>query len=116
MAGARIISRRRNPIHHGQELPYDEWVPSHAVKFNSDGTVDVMTEAQHNRRRNIQGGFWECHGTPGDCDPDEREEMGTFHPIRSSSDYDRSLVGEGGARRRKKPAKRRPAAKKKRRR
>ena len=51
MAGARVIRRRRNPLHHPHELPYGEWVPAHAVKFNNDGTVDVMTEAQHNRGR-----------------------------------------------------------------
>jgi hypothetical protein len=26
-------------------MPYDEWLPVHAVKFNSDGTVDLMNEA-----------------------------------------------------------------------
>lgn len=100
MAGARVIGRRRNPIHHGQELPYDEWVPSHAVKFNSDGTVDVMTEAHHNRGlHNIAAGF--------------HDEEGIFHPIRSSFDYDPSRVGEVT---RAKKKKKRPAAKKKRRR
>lgn len=52
MAGARIARRRRNPIANDDHLPYDEWIPSHAVKFNSDGTVDLMTEGQHNPRRN----------------------------------------------------------------
>ena len=51
MAGARVIRRRRNPLHHPHELPYGEWVPAHAVKFNNDGTVDVMTEAHHNPGR-----------------------------------------------------------------
>ena len=41
MSGARVIRRRKNPV---GELPYNEWVPTHAVKFNDDGTVDVMTE------------------------------------------------------------------------
>lgn len=44
MAAARIARRRRNPIANQDHLPYDEWIPSHAVKFNSDGTVDLMTE------------------------------------------------------------------------
>ena len=53
MAAARIARRRRNPIANAEDhLPYDEWIPSHAVKFNSDGTVDLMTEGEHNRRRN----------------------------------------------------------------
>ena len=33
--------RRRN---HSDEVPYGEWIPSHAVRINDDGTVDVMTE------------------------------------------------------------------------
>jgi hypothetical protein len=96
MAGARII-RRRNPAAHAQELPFGEWVPAHAVKFNQDGTVEVMTEspahaAAHNRgRRNIAAGFY--------------DEDGYFHPIRASWDYSRSRAGEGPKRR--KPAKRR---------
>ena len=94
MAGARVVRRRRNPLPQGQELPYGEWVPSHAVKFNSDGTVDVMTESQHNRgRRNVAAGFV--------------DEDGTFHPIRSSFDYDPSRVGERAKKRKKKVAKKR---------
>ena len=93
MAGARVISRRRNPLHHSHELPYGEWVPAHAVKFNDDGTVDVMTESQHNRgRRNIAAGFY--------------DEEGIFHPIRSSYDYQPRRAGER-VKRKKKPAKRR---------
>ena len=92
MAGARVISRRRNPLHHPHELPYGEWVPAHAVKFNDDGTVDVMTEAQHNRgMRNVAAGFY--------------DEDGYFHPIRASYDYDPSRVGERA--KKKKPAKKR---------
>lgn len=32
--------RRRNP----DELPYDEWIPAHAVMFGDDGSVSLMTE------------------------------------------------------------------------
>ena len=88
MAGARVISRRRNPLHHGHELPYNEWVPAHAVKFNDDGTVDVMTEEHHNRGlRNVEQAFFDASGI--------------FHPIRASADYDASRVGEGPKRRAK---------------
>ena len=37
------------------EIQPGDWVPTHAVKFNEDGTVDLMTEAPSalsNRRRN----------------------------------------------------------------
>lgn len=35
--------RARNPIAN-HDLPYDQWIPSHAVKFNSDGTISLMAE------------------------------------------------------------------------
>ena len=73
MAGARVISRRRNPLHHPHELPYGEWVPAHAVKFNDDGTVDVMTESQHNRGMPNVAGYKDATG---------------FHPIRWDPEYD----------------------------
>lgn len=97
--GARVIARRRNPLHHGHELPYDEWVPAHAVMFNSDGTVDVMTESEHEPRRNIMAGF--------------HDEEGIFHPIRASADYDSSRVGEI-SRRKKAKLKRKAKARKRR--
>lgn len=34
--------RRRNPL---GELPYDEWIPTHAVMFNDDGSISLMAEA-----------------------------------------------------------------------
>jgi hypothetical protein len=80
MAGARII-RRRNAIHGREELPYDEWVPAHAVKFNSDGTVEVMTEEHHQRNKSVQFGHFTADGH--------------FHPWRASSDYSSSYAGEG---------------------
>lgn len=41
--------RRRNPAN---ELPYNEWIPAHAVMFKDDGSVEVMTEGPaHNRGR-----------------------------------------------------------------
>lgn len=52
---ARQTRRRRNPE---GELPYGEWVPAHAVRFNHDGTVSVMTEPRTGnrggRRRNAR--------------------------------------------------------------
>lgn len=47
------MPRRVRVSNHGEIQP-DEWVPTHAVKFNEDGTVDLMTEpaaALANRRR-----------------------------------------------------------------
>ena len=64
------IVRRKN---HGGELPYDEWIPVHAVKFNDDGTVDLMCEEHvHDRLENIQGYY----------------RGGSFHPIRWDMMYD----------------------------
>jgi hypothetical protein len=37
------LTRRPNPSH--DELPYDEWIPAHAIMFNDDGTISVMKEA-----------------------------------------------------------------------
>jgi hypothetical protein len=39
--------RRRNP-------EYGEWFGTHAVRFNSDGTVSLMTERQSNPKRGIR--------------------------------------------------------------
>lgn len=51
MARARL---RRNPG--PDDLPYGEWIPTHAVKFNHDGTVSLMAEPAANRgRRNPFG-------------------------------------------------------------
>ena len=51
----RRVKLVRNPEHAGH-LPYDEWIPTHAVKFNTaDGTTSLMTESRHNRgRRNLK--------------------------------------------------------------
>lgn len=83
----------------GNELPYGEWVPTHAVKFNHDGTVDVMTEGPtHNRGLpNIAAGFID---TEGDFGP-----PGHFHPIRASYDYSRKRGGDK-EKKRAKPKKR----------
>ena len=80
--------RRRNPE---DELPYDEWLPTHAVKFNSDGTVSLMEEA--GAIPNVAAGFI-----------DEEVEFGPpghFHPIRASYDYSRKRAGESTRRRRR---------------
>ena len=37
-----MARRRRNP------LAKDEWIPVHAVKFNSDGSVSLMGEVREN--------------------------------------------------------------------
>lgn len=52
---ARRVRLRRNPG--ASDLPYGEWIPAHAVKFNEDGTTSVMTETHarnrgHRRYRN----------------------------------------------------------------
>jgi hypothetical protein len=97
---ARKVSLRRNP--HGGDLPYDEWIPAHAVKFNENGSVSVMTEEHRQnrgRRRNVTAGFY--------------DEEGMFHPIRASYDYSRSRAGERAKRH---APKRRSRAKAKRRR
>ena len=54
MTRRRRVKLVRNP-EHADHLPYDEWIPAHAVKFNSDGTTSLMTEEHghyHNRARN----------------------------------------------------------------
>jgi hypothetical protein len=71
------MPRRRNA---GDELPYDEWIPAHAVKFNSDGTVEIMTESERETNASVQYGHW---------------AGGTFHPWRASKDYKTSTAGEG---------------------
>ena len=38
------LTRQRNQGE-GGELPYNEWIPAHAVKFQEDGKVQIMTEA-----------------------------------------------------------------------
>jgi hypothetical protein len=45
MARARL-SRRRNP--EPDELPYDEWIPTHGVMFHEDGAVSLMSEGVSN--------------------------------------------------------------------
>jgi hypothetical protein len=72
MAGAKIVRRVSNmgrgcsnPAE--DELPYDEWIPAHAVKFRADGLVEILTEAGQSHA-----------GTPN-------VEGGVFHPIRWGS-------------------------------
>lgn len=76
---ARRVRAVQNPTHSGQ-LPTGEWIPAHAVRFNSDGTTTVMVE-NRGRRRNVAAGWVE-------------EETGIFHPIRASWDYDPRRSGE----------------------
>lgn len=73
MTRRRRVKLVRNPEHAGH-LPYDEWIPAHAVRFNSDGSTTLMTEAHHNRgMRNVTG---------------YKDASGIFHPIRWDPDYD----------------------------
>lgn len=37
------MAHRRRP-NQGSEVPFGEWIPAHAVRFNSDGTVSLMAE------------------------------------------------------------------------
>jgi hypothetical protein len=82
----RVRLTRRNPSY--DELPYDEWIPAHAIMFNDDGTISVMTEADGSvhTMHNVAAGFY--------------DEDGYFHPIRASYDYDASRVGERSQKRR----------------
>lgn len=105
---ARRVKLRRNPG--AGDLPYDEWIPAHAVKFNShDGSTSLMTETHRasnrgrRRRRNVAAGWVE-------------EETGIFHPIRASYDYSRSRAGEKPVKKRRAKAKKRKAKAKTRRR
>ena len=65
-------SRRRNQEQYREEeLPYDEWVPTHAVMFNSDGTVSIMTESsyeglQHNPGKEYYKLWFSGHDEYGD--------------------------------------------------
>jgi len=61
------------------DLPYGEWIPAHAVRFNGDGSTSLMTE-RGSRLPNITlEGF-----TRG----------GHFHPIRWDPAYDPDEAGE----------------------
>jgi hypothetical protein len=44
---ARRLKAVRNP---GAELPYGQWIPTHAVRFNDDGTVSLMAEGSARNR------------------------------------------------------------------
>lgn len=80
MPRRRKVKLVQNPEHAGH-LPYDEWIPAHAVIFNSDGSVSLMTEKDAHRNTSVQFGHW---------------AGGTFHPWRASKDY---IVGKSaGAR------------------
>lgn len=83
MAGARIARRRRNPIANEDHLPYDQWIPSHAVKFNSDGTVDLMTEGEHNPRRNAKPDLIELINTYNDASDPAAYRTDDEHAIES---------------------------------
>ena len=69
---ARRVTLRRNP-EHGGHLPYDEWIPAHAVRFNTDETTSLMTEMRHGAIANVAG---------------YKDASGRFHPIRWDPDYD----------------------------
>jgi hypothetical protein len=79
--GVKIVRRRKNSA---SELPYNEWIPVHAVKFNDDKTVSLMTDgrtANRGRRRmmNVAG---------------YKDASGIFDPIRWDPEYDPEEVGE----------------------
>lgn len=77
---ARKLRVVRNPA----GLETGHWIPAHAVRFNEDGTVSMMTEGRtgnRGRRRNVAAGFTE-------------EDTGAFFPFRGSFDYDPARVGE----------------------
>lgn len=46
---ARRVRLRRNPG--PSDLPYGEWIPAHAVKFNEDGSTSLMTETHRASNR-----------------------------------------------------------------
>lgn len=77
---ARRVKLRKNPG--PSDLPYGEWIPAHAVKFNEDGSTSIMAEhaRANSRRRNVAAGYY--------------DEAGVFRPIRASWDYDPSRAGE----------------------
>lgn len=80
MTRRRRVKLVRNPEHAGH-LPYDEWIPAHAVKFNSDGSTTLMTEGPgHHGQHNVAG---------------YKDASGTFHPIRWDPDYDPDELSRG---------------------
>ena len=100
MTRRRRVRLTRNP-HGSEQLPYGEWIPVQAVKFNEDGSTQVMTadrapnRGRRNlgRRRNIAAGFY--------------DEEGIFHPIRASYDYSPGRVGERARKKKKAKTKKR---------
>ena len=42
---AQQQARKRNP-NGADEIPYGEWVPADAVRFNDDGSVSVLTDGE----------------------------------------------------------------------
>ena len=72
------------------------WKKATAYRVLADGRVQVKTAparknpAKKRRRKNVEKGFFDAYG---------------FHPIRSSSDYDESRVGETSGYARKSKAK-----------
>lgn len=90
MARRKRVRLVRNPTH-ADQLPYNEWIPVEAVKFNEDGSTQVRT-VNRGRRRNVAAGFY--------------DDEGIFHPLRASFDYKPARVGER-AKRKKAKAKRR---------
>jgi hypothetical protein len=75
------VKLRRNPG--PGDLPYDEWIPAHAVRFNNDGSTSLMTERARNRGRLVNitmQGF--------------KDASGHFHPIRWDPRYEPEEAGE----------------------
>ena len=93
---ARRVRLVRNPSH-ADQLPYGEWIPAHAVRFNEDGTASLMTEKpvanRGRRRRNVAAGFY--------------DEEGIVHAIRASYDYSPSRAGDPKTKAKRKTKKRR---------
>jgi hypothetical protein len=102
VAMARRVKLKRNPTT-ASDLPYGEWIPAHAVRFNDDGSTSLMTDScrsqnRGRRRRNVFAGWTES-------------ETGIFHPIRASADYSRKRAGEKALKKKRKAPKRKAKAK-----
>ena len=100
------MARRLRVVRNPGQLEVGQWIPTHAVKFNDNGSVSMMTEnrtsnrGRRRRRRNIAAGFYD-------------EFSGVFHPIRASYDYSRPRAGEPPLKKRNKAKKRKKATAKK---
>jgi hypothetical protein len=78
----RKMKLRRNP-EHSDELPYDQWIPTHAVRFNDDGTTSLMTEKHANPLANMSQGWLYGRYKSG-----PKKGKLIFHPARDAYDYD----------------------------